>query len=143
MHLSTSSYFYSGEFQIDWTASAGSMMYRLERWDSLYAFLGLKLFHDFNMLSWTEGLIIDTTKGIPFETVDKATFKVISIDSSWGQLYSPERSFGAFPYFTEWWQNQTETSITKRSNIQGPNVVGVFGSYNQTKRITFYMKGIR
>jgi hypothetical protein len=143
MTLNTSSYYYWGVFPINWILSEKAMIYRLERWDSLYAWLGTKLYHDFNIQTWHEGLTVDTTKGVPFDVVDRGTFKVVSIDSCWGPFYAPERSFSAPEPFMDWYKNQTVTPIKERSNIQGPNVVGVFGSYNQTKRITFYMKGVR
>ncbi|HMW35818.1 MAG TPA: hypothetical protein PLH27_00245 [bacterium] len=130
---------YGGDFFPYWSLSNSTFFYRTLRSTSLFPPIILK--HIYSPPSVIP-LIIDTTE-VSIDTVVASWIEVTSLDSNYGKMYSPEQTSTGPTDLLTYLSDQETTSLSKRTNIKGRNVAGVFGSLNRTKRVNFYMKAVK
>lgn len=58
--------------------------------------------------------------------------EIMAVNVHYGQFFEPCGTIGVTENFWNWSKEQVKKNIKERSNIQGDDIVGVFGAYNAT-----------
>jgi len=133
------SYFYLADYPPHWTSSQGKFFYRTDH--KIFKYSSPIINHVYNPPGFFT-VTLDTVNYIlPFTS--NGWIQVTALDTSYGRMYSPEATSTAPVDLLTYISNQETTPLPERTNIQGNEVVGVFGSVNRTKRINFYMRVVK
>lgn len=102
-----------------------------------------RFYHSSNEWIYGFGNPLVTRISLPHTQLQLTSMTIQALDSCYTQMYStePPSSASASDSLLFWLIAQEELPIRKRSNIDGADdVAGVFGSFNKTKTVSFFMK---
>ncbi len=138
--LTPSGTLYTGLLRLNWSESQHRYFFRIEHNKSTFTFTSLD--HTFVLDDAQVALSLDTTR-YPLNTIVDVNTKFCAIDSHYARIYWPGSAWTGSDEFFRYMDSTRWLPLPQRSNIRGSeDVVGVFGSYNQTKK-HFYMRAVR
>lgn len=132
-------YLYWAEYRPSWSNSSEHFFYRTNHGSSNFSFTVIN--HVYEPPGFF--LVNADTLHHTLPLLYSGWFEAFAFDSNYGKMYSSENTCTAPIPLLTYLSNQETTPLPKRTNLQGKDVVGVFGSFNRTKLVNFYMKVIQ